>query len=148
MNQSKLRIIIFSLWVAFWIISSVVMIVSPYIRKDIETADIIPAIYNISGIWIPALSLLAAFWFSQKVLTRAKNKLVPKEKIFGALSVTCVYLLFVLGLILYSTFAVVSNVQTPNPEDINLLSQIGQSVKLSLLASPIALAPINWLTGG
>jgi hypothetical protein len=67
---------------------------------------------------------------------------------FGALGITTTYLLFVMGLIIYSTFFVHANPETEDPGNITLLGQITESVKISLLVSPVALAPINWLTGG
>jgi hypothetical protein len=68
--------------------------------------------------------------------------------VYGAFRITAVYLLFVLGLIVYSTFIVEPNTSAADPGEITLLGQVNQTVKLALVASPVALAPINWLAGG
>lgn len=148
MTQARLRMSIFGMWATFWGISTLVMIFAPWIRDDIEKADIIPSIYSISVIWIPPLSCLVAFWFPQSEQKRAKLIRPSKDKVYGAFGITTIYLLFVLGLIVYSTFVIQANTETADPGEITLLDQINQSVKLALVVSPVALAPINWLTGG
>jgi hypothetical protein len=139
---------IFGMWAAFWGVSTLIMILSPWIREDIERADILPSLLGISTIWIPPLSCLAAFWFPQAEQEKAKSIRPSKDKIYGAFGITTIYLLFVLGLIVYSTFVVQSTTGSADPRDITLLGQINQTIKLALVTSPVALAPINWLTGG
>lgn len=148
MTQARLRLSVFGLWVTFWIVSTVVMFVSPWLRHDIERADILPAVFAIAAIWIPPLSCLAAFWFPRETQAKAGRTRASKDKIAGALAITATYLLFVLGLIVYSTFFVRANLETENPGSITLLGQLNESIKIALLVSPVALAPINWLTGG
>src|SRR5260370_26828633 len=136
MTQARLRTTVFGLWVAFWIVSTALMLVSPWVRHDIERADIVPAVSSISAIWVPPLSCLAAFWFPQDIQARARRVRATRDKIFGALGITTTYLLFVLGLIIYSTFFVHANTEAENPGNITLLGQIGESVKIALLVSP------------
>ena len=148
MTQSRLRISVFVLWISFWILSTVTLFVSPFLRSDIERLDILPAIYTISGIWIPALSCLAGFWFSQQEKTKASGVTVTNEKAWAALALSFTYLAFVLILIIYSTFFIAASTESADAGDITLLSQLTASVKIGLVISPIALAPISWLTGG
>jgi hypothetical protein len=137
---------IFVLWISFWILSTIILLVSPFLRRDIESLDILPAIYTISGIWIPALSCLAGFWFPQQEKSKALRVTVTKEKALAALVLSGTYLAFVLVLILYSTFFITANTETADAGDITLLGQLTASVKIGLVVSPIALAPISWLT--
>jgi hypothetical protein len=148
MTQTQLRLRIFILWISFWIVSSLVLLLSPLFRHDIETADLLPAVLTISGIWIPAVSCLAGFWFPQRGLTQPKSVRVSKERSSAAAGVTLIYLVFVMGLLIYSIYFVRANVESAEPSNLTLLSQLSESVKIALLISPIALAPISWLTGG
>lgn len=136
------------MWVGFWCISTLIMVLSPLIREDIERADILPSLLSISVIWVPPLSCLAAFWFPQAEQKRAKSIKPSRDKVYAAFGITAIYLLFVLGLIVYSTFVIQSNTASADPGDMTLLAQINQASKLALIISPVALAPINWLTGG
>lgn len=148
MTQARLRVNIFILWVCFWVISTGVVLIAPFIRIDVERVDILPAIFSISGVWIPPLSCLAAFWFPQEEQTKARAILVSKERTWAALGITFTYLGFVLLLIVHSTYFVESNTESSDPGNVTLLGQLSESVKIALAVSPIALAPINWLTGG
>lgn len=148
MTQARLRTYIFGLWLSFWAITTVVLMLSPFIRADIDRGDIVPAIFSISGIWIPPLTCLAVFWFPHEEQRVAKVVPINKERVQAALGITVIYLIFVLTLIIWAVFFIEANVESPDPGKVTLLGQLDQSVKIALVVSPIALAPINWLTGG
>lgn len=148
MTQARLRMTILSLWIAFWIISTIALILSPWMREDIARTEILPAIFSISGIWIPPLTCLAAFWFPQEEQKVAKLVSATRERIYAAIGLTVSYLTFVLVLIVWSVYLIESNQKTLDPGRVTLLGQIDESVRIALLVSPIALGPINWLTGG
>lgn len=152
-SQSRLRVTIFCLWLLFWVASTVLLFLAPSVTNVgpvpiIDRGEIPSAILSISGLWVPALSCLAAFWFPAEERRRSRSVNVPKDKVFAAITLTSVYLVFVLALILWSVYYIKYN--DPSlmlSEGTSLLEQIDKSVKLSLIVSPVALAPINWLTG-
>jgi hypothetical protein len=148
MLQARLIIYIFGLWISFWIITTVILVLSPWVRTDIARTDILPAIFSVTGIWIPPLTCLAAFWFPQNEQRVAKLKEVTSDRVYAAIGITAVYLIFVLVLICWSVYFIEANHESPDPGTITLLGQLDQSIKIALVVSPIALAPINWLTGG
>jgi len=151
MTQSRLRMMIFGAWLSFWIISTLLLVMSRWWRADgaINADAIMPAILSITGIWLPALSLLAAFWFPPDEQNKSQNVVVSGERTLAAVALTVIYLVFVLFLIVWSTYIVTYDTNVENlPESSSFAARLDQSVKLALLISPIALAPINWLTGG
>src|ERR1051326_9360656 len=84
-SQSQLRTTIFCLWLLFWIGSTLLLFLAPTIRNTyvvpiIDRGEIPSAILSISGIWLPALSCLAAFWFPAEERKRSRNVNVPKDK--------------------------------------------------------------------
>ena len=150
MQQSRLRISIFTLWIGFWVVSTICLLLAPWLRKDqaINTAQIVSALLTISGIWIPALTCLASFWFPQEEQRKAKNYVVSKEKSYAALILTVTYLLFVAILIVWAIYIVDYLPQADElPVGASFQERLGDSVKMALLISPLALAPIGWLTG-
>lgn len=151
MTQSRLRMMIFGAWLSFWIISTLLLVMALWWRADraIAAEAIMPAILSITGIWLPALSLLAAFWFPPDEQNKAQSVIVSGERTMAAIALTAIYLIFVLFLIVWATYVVTYDANVRDlPEGSSFAERIEQSVKLALLISPIALAPINWLTGG
>jgi hypothetical protein len=153
MSQSRLRIIVFCLWLSFWVVSTVLLMTAPWIRNTpvpiIPRGEIRSAILSITGIWVPALSCLASFWFPSEERRKARKVNVTRDKVFAALTLTSLYLVFVLALLIYAIFLIDYNASSAVlAEGTSFLEQIDGSVKLGLVVSPIALAPINWLTGG
>jgi hypothetical protein len=152
-SQSQLRVTIFCLWLLFWVISTVLLFLAPTVRNTgpvplIDRSEIPSAILSVSGVWLPALSCLAAFWFPAEERKKSKHVSVPKDKVFAAVTLTSVYLVFVLVLIVWSVYLIKYNDPSLTlSEGTSLLEQIDKSVKLSLVISPVALTPINWLTG-
>lgn len=149
MSQSRLRIRIFGLWIAFWIFSSLQIIMAPILRSDNAIGDeqVLSAILTVTSVWVPALSCLAAFWFPEKERQVARSRNVSRERMIPAIVLTCVYLAFVLLLIFRSVYLVNYNFGLPElPEGASFAEQLTESVKIALILSPIALAPINWLT--
>lgn len=152
MYQSRLRVTVFCLWLLFWVISSVLLFLAPSIRNTgttpvIDRGEIPSAILSISGLWVPALSCLAAFWFTTKERRKAKDVIVPRDKVFAAVTLTSIYLIFVIVLISWSVYFI--NYDDPSfvlSGGTSFLEQIDKGVKLALVISPVALAPINWLT--
>lgn len=151
-SQSQLRVTVFCLWLLFWVISTALLFLAPAIRNAgpvpvIDRGEIPSAILSISGVWVPALSCLAAFWFPAEERRRSRNVSVPKDKVFAAVALTSTYLSFVLVLVVWSVYYIKYNDPSLTlSEGTSLLEQIDKSVKLSLVISPVALTPINWLT--
>lgn len=143
--------IVFMLWLSFWVISTVILLLAPWMRADkaIGPEQIKAAVFTITVIWIPAVTCLAAFWFPQDEQRKAKRILTTRDKVIAATALTVTYLVFVLVLIIWSVYFISYDYQTMElPEGASFPEQINESVKIALVVSPVALAPINWLTGG
>jgi hypothetical protein len=151
-NQSNIRITIFSLWIVFWILSSILLLVAPKIQKEIDANDILPAIGSVASIWLPILSCFAAFWFNQNERSKAKTTELTGEQVFGALALSCGYLFFVFIVIWWATYGVnygapIYRTTGSLPRDLSFTGQIERAVRLSLWISPLATAPVVALTG-
>jgi hypothetical protein len=146
MSQSKLRVLIFALWILFWLVSTALVLFASSFPQ-IDRRDVMPALLSITGIWIPPLSCLASFWFPEQERLKATTKKVTGERAFAALVLSVTYLTFVLIIIAWQGF-VYNSPSSFDEKSGSFLEQIGDAVRLSLVVSPIALAPINWLTGG
>jgi len=153
MRQSRLRLYIFCTWVAFWVASTVLVGLAPVCRSDqaVGRDQVVPVVMAVAGIWLPALSALASFWFPEKERARASRSRVPIDRSVGALTITAVYLLFVLFMLLNAVYWINYRELTAGaicpPPGSSLEEQVAAVVKVCLLVSPVALAPINWLTG-
>lgn len=150
MTQARLRVRIFILWIGFWIVSTTCLILAPWLRLDmaINKGQIVSAVLSVTGIWIPPLTCLATFWFPQEEHQKAKEAIVSKEKVFAASALTVIYLLFVFVLIAWVVYFVDYYPQADElPAGASFQERLGDSVKVALLVSPLALAPIGWLTG-
>jgi hypothetical protein len=148
-NQNKIRITLYSLWVSSWLLCTLLIAISPWIRSDhaINSGQIINSLLGISGIWIPPLTCLATFWFSNEERKKAKNSDVTNQKIFAAITLTIVYLLFVIFFLIWPTYFIeypIEAIELPVGESYN--EKLNDSIKLCLLISPLALAPLRWLT--
>jgi hypothetical protein len=151
MTQARLRMIVFLLWVSFWVVSTILLLLAPWLRTDkaIVPEQIKSAILSITVIWIPAVSCLAAFWFPQDEQRKARRVIVTKDKVAAAITLTVTYLLFVLVLITWSVYFIAYDFHTMElPEGASFPEQLSEAVKIALVVSPVALTPINWLTGG
>lgn len=149
MTQARLRLTIFRLWVGFWVVSTAVLMLAPWMRSDqaIGTEQIKPAVLSVTGIWVPVLTCLAAFWFPLDEQRQAQKRTTAREKAAGAIILTVTYLIFVLLLIIWPTYVMPYDFDTKAlPEGASFSEQISESVKIALIVSPIALAPVNWLT--
>jgi hypothetical protein len=149
MTQARLRMIIFGLWLIFWIVSTALLMLAPWLRADqaVGPEQVKPAIFSITGIWVPVVTCLAAFWFPQDEQKRAQTVKAAGEKVAAALILTVAYLGFVLLLISWAIYFMPYDFQTKAlPEGASFPEQISESVKIALIVSPIALAPVNWLT--
>jgi hypothetical protein len=154
MAQSRLRLIVFCMWIAFSFVVTAVVCVAPIVRNRggkpvLDSGLVIPALRSVSGIWLPGVSCLAAFWFPKRERRGAKTRTVPEERYYSAILLTAGYLLA-------STLAVVwiawivryPDVSPELSEGTSFLERLHDVVSYCLLLSPIALAPVHWLTGG
>ena len=149
-NQTRLRLTVASLWTGFWIVSSLAVMVTPWLRRDqaIDTSQVLPLLVQVASVWLPSLSCLVGFWFTNQPPDAKKRNGVPPEKAIAAIILTAIYLIFVLLVILFPLYWVEYPADVIElPEGASLTERMGESVKYALLLSPVALAPINWLTG-
>jgi hypothetical protein len=104
---------------------------------------------QVAAVWLPSLSCLVGFWFTnQPQEASAKKVKVPPEKATAAILLTGIYLIFVLAMILFPLYWVEYGADVIHlPQGASVEERMADSVKYALLLSPVALAPINWLTG-
>ena len=150
MNQSGLRLKILYMWGGSCAVSIILVLLAPF-RPDEQIGydQSLGIVFSIVAIWLPALSCLTAFWFPTISKKKITDIVVAKEQAIAALVITMGYMIVVIMLIVYPLFIVDYSSLHFDPQPGETLSdQIAKTVKIALLLSPIALAPINWLTGG
>jgi hypothetical protein len=152
MNLTTLRLSLATLWIGFWILSSFAVILAPHLRGDqaVGSEQVIGVLIQISVIWLPPLSCFGAFWFPKSERRRSNPLRATRETVIGAMAVTTGYMVIVCwllaSLLYFERFSVVDDKGNPQPG--NLLSaRVSEIVKYSLLISPLALAPVGYLTG-
>jgi hypothetical protein len=152
MTLTGLRLRIAGLWCLFWVITSVCVMLAPVLRKDgaIGFEQVTGVLGQISGIWLPPLSCFAAFWFPAAEREANSKRYVGSERVFGAFTLTTIFMLLVLVLLLLPLYFIpyVPNATGDLDKGQSLTERISEMVKFSLLLSPLVLAPISWLTGG
>lgn len=148
---SDVRIKIFASWVAFWVFSTIAVVLAPFTRSDGAIGDeqVIPAIMALTGIWLPPLTCFATFWFPQDHRKAAQRRTINRERKIGAYVITFCYHFFVVILVARALYLVSYTSTT-----LELLAgnsfeeQISLVVTAGTLISPFALAPTIWITGG
>jgi len=151
MRQSSLRLFIFGTWLSFWALSTISLMLAPWLRHDhaIGAEDVPAAILLVSGIWIPPLSCLAGFWFTSNERAQSARKRASSDRAWAAILLTCIYLMFVLALVIWPVYAVSYSGDVINlPTGGSFQEQLSSTVHIALAVSPIALGPLNWLTDG
>ncbi len=151
MNQARLRLTILYIWGSAWVLAIVLTSLGPYLRQDgaIGNEQILDIIFTISGIWLPAFSCLAGFWFPSDVRKSAMEININREQSVAALLITAGYLTLIVYLLWRAIYLLEYSTDFLEPQPgASLEEEVSASVKLALLLSPVALAPINWLTGG
>ncbi len=148
MTQSKLRILICSLWLGFWVISTLMLLLTPVLRSDnaIGYEQIPPEIHRITSIWIPALTCFALLWFPKEERARARERKPTTEQKFGAIAFTMCYLSILLLLFLWPCYIVPYSTPGELPPGASFAEQMADGVKYGLTLSPIALAPTHFFT--
>jgi hypothetical protein len=152
MKQSKLRLLIFSGWVASWFFACILVGAAPWIRNGIDSQDVPDAIFLLTGVWMPIFGCLGTFWFGDPVVRKtSKNATVPMERAVGALAFTSVYLSMLLIFIAYETYGIDPNRPEFSavilPKGFAFFDRITACVKWAALTSTLGTAPVIWLTG-
>jgi hypothetical protein len=151
MSQSRLRLLIFGFWIGAMLVAVLASAFAPVVRSGgaIGYEQISPVLPGILGIFLPPLSCLAGFWFPTAERTKAKAKSVGRDRAAVALVITGVYLLLVMVLLFWPLYFVDYLKASPDlnlSEGASLKGRLGDAVKLAMLLSPVALAPIHSLT--
>jgi hypothetical protein len=150
MNLSKLRMSIATVWIAFWILATILVLLACVVRHDhaIGFQQVPDALIRISGIWLPPLSAFAAFWFKQPGRTKL-TPTVDKERSIAAIFLTLVYAVLSIALICVPLFfAPYHKNEASNLDPGTSFSELlGDDVKYLLLISALVLGPVAWLTG-
>jgi hypothetical protein len=153
-GRNKLRLGIFVLWVGFWVLSCLSLLGARFVRPGIMPDEIPDAIISVTGMWMPVLGCLAAFWFAdQEHEDLSKDLTVDPYKALGAMIITVAYLGLVFIYILWSVFGV----DTTSREYIDPFlppgvasfpERISTCLKWAAIGSPFGTAPVIWLTKG
>lgn len=153
LTQQRLRMYIFAAWIVSFILATFIIASGQWLRRDESGAHIISAesvpdaVYTLSALWIPTLSCLASFWFPKRERRSARDKIITQDHVLGAISLTCIYLLFILCNVAWITY--VEDYPMPLTASApggQFVQGIHATVKMSAALSPIALAPLHWLT--
>lgn len=148
MTQSRLRVVIFTLWMSGLLLSLLAAALAPVVRSDGSVGSEQISLTAIAGVFVPALSCLAGFWFPEKERAKAKEAPLSRDRATIALVLTSGYLLIVLSALLWPLFGV-DYVTTGVLEPVkgtSLEERLADAIKLAALLSPLPLAPIHLLT--
>src|SRR5512139_3500439 len=106
MNQSRLRLTVFSLWLGALVLSIVAVLLSPLIRGVgiVDHTQAARALPGTLSLYVPALSVLAGFWLPTGERRNAARHAPERYRAFVALALTVVFLLVALGLLLWPLY--------------------------------------------
>src|SRR5438046_6863351 len=108
MTQAKLRLILYLGWVGSLLLSVFLLLLGPAVRGDesLGYEQVFAVIPAVIGLHLPALSTFAAFWFPQEERDRASVAKLNRERAFGAISLTYMYLIVVLAVVAWPTLVI------------------------------------------
>jgi hypothetical protein len=143
LQVEQLRVTIACIWSAFALLSILLVVLAQLRRGDvIKQYQILPVVEQITAIWLPPLTCFCTFWFTDAEGRPERSSEVSQERVIFAIGLTSMYLLIVNCFLLYPLF--VDKYDLPNERDLS--SQISEVAKYALLLSPLALAPVGYLT--
>jgi hypothetical protein len=149
MNQSRLRLTIFIAWASALLFSILAAFLAPVFSRGgaIQDSQISPLVRNIIGIYLPALSCLAGFWFPSDERTQASKHRLTRERGIVALVVTFGYLGIVILLVFWPMYITDYTALGPNlPPGRSLEERVTEAIGIAAMLSPLALLPIHFLT--
>jgi hypothetical protein len=149
-KASTLRLAITAMWIAFWAATSIAVIASPKLRADhqILADSVLPLLGQVASVWLPCVSCLVGFWFTNQPSRRNAPNAVSCERALIAVLITASYLIFAFAVLMIPIYWLHYDHDTIAPPlGTTIVERMADSVKYALLVSPLALAPINWLTG-
>jgi len=114
-----------------------------------DASMLLPVIKHLGGLWLPAISCFAGFWFSGDTGEGRESHSQPSTaQTTGSYALSIVYFIIALTTVSVPMF-IVSYHPAPNlePTGPGLVQQVGEAATSILTMSPIFLAPIAWITG-
>ena len=150
MTLAALRLRLFLMWLAFWVAAVLCVLLAPVLRRDhfIGFESVTDLVMQLTGIWLPPLSCFVAYWFPKGPRKAAEAMVAEEGQIIGGVCLTIVYMAGIIVLLIVSLYLVnyphdaIGNIVGPT-----VSSRIGDLVKYALLASPLILGPVSYLTG-
>lgn len=148
MNQQKLRIIVLCLWASSLVLGVAMVLAAPLLIRDgsLDAAQVMGLLPGAIGLFLPALSCLAGFWFSTQERKRATTGVVARDRCLAGLVLTCVYLALALAMIAWPIYVASYPLVLDLAATDQLEARFSAATKVALMLSPLALAPINFLT--
>jgi len=139
---------VFCLWAAALVLSILAGMLAPVLRSDgsIGSDQITALLPSIVGVYVPALSCLAGFWFPKDERTSASKRALGKERGVIAVGLTAAYLLIVLLLLFWPVYVEAYPATLTVVPGTDLMSRVGGNLSIATMLSPLALAPIHYLT--
>jgi hypothetical protein len=140
--------VIFGLWAASLFGAVALVLFAPLAIRDgtFDATQVTALLPGIVGLFTPALSVLAGFWFPREEIKRARAVKVASDRCVVAVALTCMYLVIVVMLIAWPLFVVEYPDTLQLVEGGSLEDRMNQATKVAAMLSPLALAPIHYLT--
>jgi hypothetical protein len=149
MKLTRLRLVVACIWLTFGFSATLLVILSESLRKDIiHLKQVLPAIVQLTGIWLPPLTCFCSFWFKDANADARTRSIVDRERAILAIGLTSAYILILLVLLFVPLF-IDQYPQDPitlEPQGPSFSTQITDITKYALLLSPLVLAPVAYLT--
>jgi hypothetical protein len=147
MKAFRLRIFVFLSWLGFWLLCSMLIALAAGVTRDVRADQVLGLIRNCTAIWLPAVSCFAAFWFPSNEREKAKIFTVPIERAVGAIALTSCFQFFALLVTAWPLYFVSYQTHGFNlPDGSSLEERMADAIGLITLISPLALAPVIWIT--
>lgn len=149
MTQAILRERIFFAWLGGLAGSLFCIVLGPVVRgQDVLGFEQVYAVAPlVAGMFMPALSAYAAFWFPADERRRARERRIEPERARAALALTGFYLgIVVIFLAIPVFFVDYSTASLDLSEEQSFVGRVRSAVGIVLIFSPLAVAPATYLT--
>lgn len=150
MTVNQLRLRLFGIWLAFWVLSLVLITLAPLIRRDnkIHFDDLDDVIVQTSVLWLPVLGCFVGFWFPKEERRRASRRVADTDQKIASLSITIVHVSLSLVCVAIPLYVLDYK---PNSDGYleagkTLVERVVSWLKVSILTAPLAAGIVTYYT--